>query len=313
MTAEVAAPPILPAIDETRVQEPAVREPAVREPAVHEPAVSEPITRAVRSLVILGDSTPVGVGDPLPGGGWRGFGPLLRDSFGSTDAMRYTNLSVLGARLACVRQRQLPVALGMAPDVAVLLAGMNDTLRSDFDPVALSSDYDAVIGSLRAVGTTVLTVRFHDHSKVFWLPGPLRRALRQRIGQLNAVIDVVVAWHGVGCLDLHAMPGGYERATWSVDRLHPSELGHRLLAHNLGALLEREGFEVRHSVSLSSEGGRDVTTLHRLLWLVFKGLPWLARRGHDLVPYALSIVLREAWQLTVRRGPRASRQWRSAS
>ncbi|HEY2204132.1 MAG TPA: SGNH/GDSL hydrolase family protein, partial [Pseudonocardia sp.] len=34
--------------------------------------------RPVRTLVALGDSTPVGIGDPLPDGGWRGFGPLLR-------------------------------------------------------------------------------------------------------------------------------------------------------------------------------------------------------------------------------------------
>jgi len=46
-------------------------------------------------------------------------------------------------------------------------------------------------------------------------------------------------------------------------------------------------------VSLARSGGREVTALHHLVWLLFKGLPWLWRRGRDLVPYAASIVWRE--------------------
>jgi hypothetical protein len=35
--------------------------------------------------------------------------------------------------MADLRHRQLPGALAARPDVAVIVAGMNDTLRSDFD------------------------------------------------------------------------------------------------------------------------------------------------------------------------------------
>lgn len=243
--------------------------------------------------MLLGDSTPVGMGDPLTGGGWRGFGPLLADSFGDPGTVRYANLSIPGARMACVRTGQLGAALRLRPDLAVVVVGMNDTLRADFDPVRLVADFDAVVGSLRAVGASVLTVRFHDHSRVFWLPGSLRRALRDRIDELNVVIDAVVARHGISSLDLHDMPGGYDRSSWSVDRLHPSELGHRLLASHFGELARREGFAVRHPVSLQPAGGRRVRAADHLLWLVFKGLPWLWRRGQDLVPYALAIALRD--------------------
>ncbi|WP_064745461.1 SGNH/GDSL hydrolase family protein [Pseudonocardia acaciae] len=249
--------------------------------------------RVVRGLVVLGDSTPVGIGDPLPGGGWRGFGPLLLGSLGAPGAVRYANVSFPGARMADVRRRQLGAAVRVRPDVAVLVVGMNDTLRSDFDPVALTEDYDAVVAALRAAGATVLTVRFHDHSRVFWLPGPLRRALRVRINELNAVTDAVVARHRIGRLDLDTLPGGYHRAAWSVDRLHPSELGHRMLARGFGELLSDAGFAVPHPVSLARGGGREITAAHHLLWLVLKGLPWVWRRGRDLVPYAASIALRE--------------------
>ena len=37
-------------------------------------------TRQVGTLATLGDSTCVGLGDPVPGGGWRGFPVLLRDA-----------------------------------------------------------------------------------------------------------------------------------------------------------------------------------------------------------------------------------------
>jgi lysophospholipase L1-like esterase len=251
------------------------------------------LSRAVRSLVVLGDSTPVGIGDPLPGGGWRGFGPLLLDSLGERDSVRYANVSFPGARMACVRNRQLAVALRLRPDVAVLVVGMNDTLRSDFDAAGLDADYDAVVTGLRAVGATVLTVRFHDHSQVFWLPGSLRRALRDRIGELNAVTDAITTRHRIGCLDLHELPGGYDRATWSVDRLHPSELGHRLLARGFGELLTDAGFAVPRPVGMAKAGGREISAAHHLLWLLFKGLPWLWRRGRDLVPYAASIAWRD--------------------
>jgi hypothetical protein len=44
-----------------------------------------PAPRPVRTLVALGDSTAVGLGNPLPGGGWRGFAvphPVRRECGG---------------------------------------------------------------------------------------------------------------------------------------------------------------------------------------------------------------------------------------
>lgn len=245
-----------------------------------------------RSLAVMGDSTAVGLGDPVPGGGWRGVGPLLGDALGGEVAARLTNVSFTGARVACVRGRQLPRALRADPDVAVLIVGMNDTLRSDFDPVALRADLAATVDELQSAGAVVLLVRFHDHGKVFRLPGALHRALRARIDRLNAVIDSVVAEYGSGCLDLDRMPGAYEVASWSVDRLHPSELGHRMLAAGFAALLAERGCAIRRPVSLRCSGGRHIRTIDHVVWLVIQGIPWLVRRGRDLVPYAAGILLR---------------------
>ncbi|MGH3972563.1 MAG: SGNH/GDSL hydrolase family protein [Pseudonocardiaceae bacterium] len=240
--------------------------------------------RSVRTLVTLGDSTVVGVGDPLPGGGWRGVAQLLAAALGGP---RHVNLSASGARLRCVRERQLPAALQAAPDIALLVVGINDTMRSDFSPVRLHLDLDATVGALTAAGSLVVTVRFHDHSRVLWLPGPLRRGLRTRIAALNEIIDAVVAGHGCVCVDLHRMVGAYDPAAWHVDRLHPSELGHRLLAAACAAAMAEAGWLVPRPIIPYCAGSRTATTAEHVGWLVVAGIPWLIRRGQDLISYAL--------------------------
>ncbi|MET0190832.1 MAG: SGNH/GDSL hydrolase family protein [Pseudonocardia sediminis] len=241
--------------------------------------------RPVRRLVALGDSTAVGLGDPLPGGGWRGFAPLLRDALGGPDRVRLDVLARTGSRMGATRHDQVPAAAALAPDVAVLSAGMNDTMRSDFDAAAIGRDCADALDVLGHAGAHVLLLRYHDHSRVFRLPGALRRMLSARIDALNAAIDVAVAGRdGVGVLDLHRMPGGYDPASWSVDRLHPSELGHRLLARGLGDLLTDAGFAVPDPVLPDCAGGRPVTALDRGLWMLGEGVPWLVRRGRDLGP-----------------------------
>lgn len=259
-----------------------------------------PISTRVRRIAVLGDSTAVGLGDPLPRGGWRGIAVLLAQALG--DEVELGNLSFTGARARCVREEQLPAALEMRPDVAVLIVGMNDTLRSDFDPAAMERDLDAVVGELSRAGAIVLTVRFHDHARVFRLPGPIRRALAERVGELNAVSDRVAARHRALVLDLDVLPGAYEPLAWSVDRLHPSELGHRMLARGFSDLLTTVGVEVPYPVPLTCEGGRTIGPAHHVAWLVFKGAPWLWRRGRDLLPYAAALILRDLTGNVARRG-----------
>ncbi|GAA4555952.1 SGNH/GDSL hydrolase family protein [Pseudonocardia xishanensis] len=244
-----------------------------------------PVTRPIRTLATLGDSTAVGLGDPLPGGGWRGFPVLLRDATGA----ELVNPARTGARMADVRHTQLPAVLPARPDVALICAGMNDTLRSDFDAAGVRADLAATLDALRGVGCHPVVLRYHDHTRVFRLPGRLREALRNRVTALNAAIDEAVRSGGgdAGILDLHRLPGGYERAAWSVDRLHPSELGHRLLARAAGELLTGAGFAVPAPVDVRCAGGREITAAHRAAWIVVKGTPWLVRRGRDLGPVIL--------------------------
>jgi lysophospholipase L1-like esterase len=247
-------------------------------------------SRTVGTLVVLGDSVGVGLGDPVAGG-WRGFAPLLAQALAP---QRFVNLAVNGARLGSVRHDQLPVALRFRPDVAIVVAGMNDTMRSDFDPHRLHADLDRIVAELTASGALVLTIRYHDHGKVFRLPAALHRVLLARINELNAVFDVVARRHDTPVVDLARQPGIYAKTAWAVDRLHPSELGHRILAKAFAEHVARAGL-VAGEVSLACAGGLVVTRTQRAAWLVVKGIPWLFRRGTDLVPYVVLALVRSAF------------------
>ncbi|WP_236791289.1 SGNH/GDSL hydrolase family protein [Amycolatopsis sp. GM8] len=251
--------------------------------------------RRVRRLAVLGDSTAVGLGDPVPGRGWRGVGPFVGRALGIAPE-GYLNTSFTGARMKSVRYEQLPAALAHRPDVALVIVGMNDTLRSDFDAPDMAADLDHIMSTLGAIGTVVVPVRFHDHGKVFRLPAPLYRALRGRIDELNAGIDNVVHHHGMPCLDLDAMPGAYDLAAWAVDRLHPSELGHRMLALGLSERIAEAGIEIVEPVSLECSGGIQPTTAQHVAWLLVKGLPWLWRRSTDLFPFIAKILAASAME-----------------
>ncbi|WP_326837887.1 SGNH/GDSL hydrolase family protein [Amycolatopsis rhabdoformis] len=273
-------------VEVTRFPEPA--DPAPQRQTTDAAPAAEP--RRARRLAMLGDSTAVGLGDPLPNrGGWRGVGPLVAAALGVTED-GYLNPSFEGARMHDVLTGQLPAVLEFRPEIALLVVGMNDTLRPDFNAAQISADLTELIRTLAANGTLLVPVRFHDHGKVFRLPPSIKRALSARVAELNEVIDAVVAAEGVPCLDLDTMPGAYDLPSWSVDRLHPSELGHRMLALGFTALIAEAGFAVPEPVSLVCSGGVEQSTASHLVWLVARGLPWLWRRGREFLPYAVSIM-----------------------
>ncbi|MEV4759607.1 SGNH/GDSL hydrolase family protein [Micromonospora sp. NPDC049559] len=274
----------------------------------------------------LGDSVTSGFGDPMPGGGWRGWAVLLAEALDHDRATRpyehggpddnagpgggvrpdgrpgagrrveLHNLAVSGARIADVAERQLPVALTLRPELASVLVGMNDTLRGDFDAGALGRTLTGVVGALTANGATVLTARLPDPGRMFGLPGALARPLGRRMAALNAVLDEIAAGHGTLHVDLAGPPGDdatvYARTNWSVDRLHPSERGHRLLAYRFALALRDAGHPVPRLPGLAATNP-EPTVGQRVRWMATQGSRWLLRRSTDLVPSLTRLVAAE--------------------
>jgi GDSL-like Lipase/Acylhydrolase family len=245
-------------------------------------------------FVALGDSTTVGVGDPTTDGRWRGWARLLADELAVGHRLTYTNLAVAGATAASVRELQLPRAVAARPHLVSLLVGVNDTLRSAWDPGRLREDVLACMSALTEAGAVVMTARFHNHGEVFGLPAVLRRPLWRRIEIVNEAYDAAHAVCGGLRIDLTAEPMVYQRRFWSVDRLHPGELGHRRLAYEFAGGLRALGYPLAPP-ALAGDGGEPPSAWRDLVWLVTAGAPWLGRRARDLGPWAARLAVSETW------------------
>ncbi|MER6936103.1 SGNH/GDSL hydrolase family protein [Nocardioides sp. NPDC127514] len=238
-------------------------------------------TCAYARFTALGDSASCGVGDPTPDG-WRGWAQILADALDSEDRLCFCKLAVPGATVADVRHHQLPGALARHSDVTSLVVGLNDAMRSTWDPDQARADLLHCADELARQGTMLLTVRFHDHTRVLGLPEVLARPMRRRIQVLNEIYDEVHEKYGTLRLDLASDPFIYDRSLWAFDRLHPSELGHRWLARQVGILLRAEGVATRlPSLACTSA---PISRRDAVRALFHDILPWIGRRARDLAP-----------------------------
>lgn len=260
------------------------------------------VSRGSRYLryVALGDSTTVGIGDPVPGadgrqvnrqrGEWRGWARLLAESLASSYDVSFCNVAISGATTAIVREQQLADALAHRPDLASLIVGVNDTMRSTWDAERVRDDLLTIASRLDAIGATLMTVRFHDHGAMIGLPKVLSRPMGARIDQVNRVYDEVHRrWGGVR-VDLADRPELSLRECWSIDRFHPSEVGHRTLARAFAERLRGVGYDFDPPGS-EPAGGLPPSWKRDLGWMVAEGAPWMGRRAKDLGPW----IGRRAW------------------
>ena len=202
------------------------------------------------------------------------------------------NLARLGALAADVERVQLPAAMALRPDVASVVVGINDTLRGDFDPERTGASIGRTVAALRAAGAQVLTMRLPDPGQMFGLPGALARPLARRMRTVNAAVDQVARQYGTVHLDAAGDPATYERRYWSVDRLHPNERGHRLMACRFHALLAASGYPVGPGPD-PEPSSPPPTRLAEIGWLATKGTAWLVRRSRDLVLALVGLAVRE--------------------
>jgi len=243
------------------------------------------------TFAALGDSITLGIGDPAPGRTWRGWAALLAE--GLTEP-RLHNLATAGARAADVERDQLPRALELRPDVASVIVGINDTLRASFNPYRFARTAEHTVGALRSAGAEVLMMRLPDPGLMLGLPGALSRPLARRIHAVNAVIDDLADGFGTLVFDAAGDPETYDRRMWSVDRLHPSERGHRLIAGRFHDRLAAAGLPLGRRPE-PEPSSPPPTRLAQAGWMATKGTGWVIRRSTDLVPYLVFMGIRELW------------------
>jgi len=144
----------------------------------------------------------------------------------------------------------------------------------------------------------VLTMRLPDPGRMLGMPAALARPLARRICELNQIMDRLAAQFGTLHFDAAEDSQVYDRCMWSVDRLHPSERGHRHIACRFHDQLAAHGHPVgpRPGIEPTSP---PPTRRDEFAWMATKGTKWVLRRCTDLLPYLVAMAVRDC--LRVRR------------
>ena len=231
--------------------------------------------------VALGDSTVEGLEDPGPDGAYVGWADrLARHLSRAHPGLLYANLAVRGLTAAEVRATQLDAALALRPDVAVVVAGVNDVLRPRFDAGALRDDVHAMHAALAGAGARVASFTMPDMTRV----APLAVVLRRRLETLNEVTRETAGLFGTAVADLAAEPLSSDPALWHDDRLHANSEGHRRVALALAEVLGVPAGDWREPLPHVAQPTRAEVALRETGWVASHLVPWLWGRVRGKAP-----------------------------
>jgi lysophospholipase L1-like esterase len=227
--------------------------------------------------VALGDSQTEGIGDGDEIRGYRGWADRLAARLAEHNPeLRYANLAVRGKLAAEVHAEQLAPALALEPDLATVVAGLNDLLRPRVDVAAVVGHLEAMFAALTGAGATVATVTFPNLGKIT----PLARPLLPRVIAFNAAIRAAAARHEVRVVDAFPVEVTTDARIWSADRIHATPRGHALIADSMAHVLELPDSDDSwtHALPALPRPGALRTVATELRWIASFAGPWVARR-----------------------------------
>ncbi len=252
-----------------------------RDPALALRHISRP------RIIALGDSSVFGVGDhgdaiPSVGAAWAG--RLAHD----LTAGSFINVAKNGARARHITQHQLSAAHAFRPDLALVCIGTNDVLRGDFSPEEIKDSLITVIETLSENNAVIILLGLPD--PISTAPGPLalRKILSARVTLINEIYIELSERENVILVPTWDSKIAHERRMWHVDRMHPSAIGHQLIADLVRrklALPRRSAKKLSTSINVSKK--------FELYWLITNGAKWFAKRSVDLVPALIWLMVSE--------------------
>jgi lysophospholipase L1-like esterase len=191
----------------------------------------------VHAYAALGDSFTAGR-DSIDAERWA---DLLAAGMRRVDpALRYENLAVDGATSAEVLDRQVEPALALRPDFLTVICGANDVLLTTRPDVAgYAERIDRILARLReGLPEGMLVTATAPES---WHYMQLRPRTEARLvaatTELNDITRAAAERYDVLCLPVAGHPALRDPSTFSADGLHPSSVGHRLVARESAKVL----------------------------------------------------------------------------
>jgi lysophospholipase L1-like esterase len=225
--------------------------------------------------VALGDSTTEGLEDPDGAGGYRGWADRFAEHIARVQPrLQYANLAVRGLSAAEIRATQLAPAIAMRPQLATVVAGMNDLLRRNWDAARVTGEIAAMVDGLASAGARVIIFTIPDVSQRM----RLGRALSAKTAALNAAL---VRIPRARVLDLAAYALARDPRMWAADRIHGNPAGHARIAAALAHLIDIPGVDgVALDEQLAPEPPRSpfAVIADDVRWVARFVAPWAWRR-----------------------------------
>jgi lysophospholipase L1-like esterase len=231
------------------------------------------------TFAVVGDSAASGVGDSDNQGNYFGWTYHLAKAF--QEPLVYINASRPGARSGEVLNVQLPKILDHSPELAAVIVGGNDLLRSNFSPETFEKNLRQTMVDLVSNGSTIMLLELHDPTVIVPMPYLVGRICRRRVQAINEVTHRLSKEFGAVTLPTRALSGIYEREKWHVDRMHPSKNGHQFIAQEFAVLLRERGYFIGE-VQIDPINNRS--RKDSILWMLRNGTPWFLKRSVDLLP-----------------------------
>jgi lysophospholipase L1-like esterase len=227
--------------------------------------------------VALGDSQTEGLNDGDEATGYRGWADRLAERLAALNPeLRYANLAVRGRLAVQVHREQLAPAIALRPDLATVVAGMNDLMRPKFNAAAVAGHLEEMFDALTSAGARVATLTFPNIARIM----PITRPLLPRVLELNARIRAAADRHDVTVLEPFAHPVTTDPRIWSPDRLHANSLGHARIAAAMAHALALPGSDDSWTEPLPPAAPRPrwQSGYTELRWLAGFVGPWVWRR-----------------------------------
>jgi len=176
-----------------------------------------------------------------------------------------------------VRAGQLEAALALEPDLASVVAGLNDLLRPRGSARAAAAEVEAMQAALAGAGATVVAITLPDLSGFM----PVARLVRGKLSAYNEALRAASARTGAVLVDLERVPLAADPRLWSADRLHANAEGHARIAAAVAQALGLPGADGAWAEPLAPVAPRRrvAALAGELDWSRRHLAPWIARRA----------------------------------